>query len=287
VQTESPNPTNTSVLPTVTPKAINTVLTLGYYTGAQESYDALVAYAPFLNIVSSDVFSVEMDGTLTGGDDFEIAAFNRKHNIQTFACVSNYNNDPNISDFDPHLAQAALVSHPNVVKAEIMKLLHSGDFAGVNIDFESLAFSEDIEDDRAAFTAFIHDLSMQLHRDGYRLIVSVPGKTEDDVEDTWSYPFDLAALGQDADYLQLMTYDQHGPWGEPGSVAGANWVEECLAYTTSLVDPAKLLIGLPAYGYDWDLNASDPESEVYSAESFSWKDVPGLMGKTRCGAALG
>lgn len=279
-RTEQPIPTVTKTLPTVKPEALNTHITLGYYTGKQESYDAVRAHAPYLNVVSSDVFSIQMDGTLVGGDDFDIADFNREHNIQTFACVSNYNNEPDVNDFDPQLAQAALVTHPQKVIAAIIDLLHTNDFTGVNIDFESLAFSEDIENDRAAFSSFIHSLSARLHDERYQLIVSVPGKTEDDPENTWSYPFDLAALGQDVDYLQLMTYDQHGPWGEPGSVAGADWVEDCLVYTTATVDPAKLLIGLPAYEYDWDLNASDPENETYSAESFYWIDVPGLMEKT-------
>lgn len=272
-------PTVTKALQTVTPEVFNTVLTLGYYTGRQESYDALLAHAPYLKIVSVDVFSIQMDGTLAGGDDFDISAFNSKHGIQTFACVTNYNNLEEVNDFDPALAQAALVAHRQKVISEIMDLVHTNDYAGVNIDFENLAFSEAIEEDRAAFTAFIHDLAGQLHTEGYRLIISVPGKTEDDPENSWSYPFDLAALGQDADYLQLMTYDQHGPWGEPGPVAGADWVEDCLVYTTAIVDPAKLLIGLPAYGYDWDLSASDPQNETYSAESFYWIDIPALLEK--------
>lgn len=276
---EQPIPTFTKILPTITPETLNTDKTLGYYTGKQESYDAVLAHAPYLKIISVDVFSVQMDGSLVGGDDFDIAAFNRNHDIQTFACVTNYNNEPDVNDFDPALAQAALVNHPQKVIAGIIDLLHTNDFTGVNIDFESLAFSEDIEEDRAAFTAFIYDLAGQLHTEGYRLIISVPGKTDDDPENTWSYPFDLAALGQDADYLQLMTYDQHGPWGEPGPVAGADWVEDCLVYTTSLVDPAKLLIGLPSYGYNWNLSASDPQNKTYSAESFYWIDIPVLLEK--------
>jgi spore germination protein YaaH len=71
-----------------------------------------------------------------------------------------------------------------------------------------------------------------------------------------------------------MTYDEHGPWGEPGPVSGVDWVEACLCFSTGLVDPSRLLIGLPAYGYDWDLTASDPENGIYSAEYVSWRDFP-------------
>ncbi|MCX6100446.1 MAG: glycosyl hydrolase family 18 protein, partial [Candidatus Bipolaricaulota bacterium] len=75
-------------------------------------------------------------------------------------------------------------------------------------------------------------------------------------------------------------YDEHGPWSEPGPVSGLDWVENCVAYAVSLVEPQKLLIGLPAYGYDWDLTDSDPASWTYSAASFSWTAVPDLLARS-------
>jgi spore germination protein YaaH len=208
-----------------------------------------------------------------------VAAVDRGLGIQTYACINNWNNDPAVNDFDPALAEAAILTHKDAVIKQLVDLAQSGGFEGINIDFESIAYGEDIEAARAEFTAFINQLAAALHAEGKKLIISVPGKTADTIEDTWSYPFDLAALGQDADYLQLMTYDQHGPWGEPGPVSGADWVEEVVVYTSSIVDPSKLLIGLPAYGYDWDLSAPNPDGESFAAGSFSWTDVPALLDK--------
>jgi spore germination protein YaaH len=227
--------------------------------------------------VSADVYAVQFDGTITGGDDFGVVAFCKARGIEVYACVSNYNTDPNVDDFDAELAHAAIVTHRGAVIARLVALATSGGYDGVNIDFENLAFSRDIEDDRAAFAAFIHELAARLHALGLKLAISMPGKTEDSIDDDWSYPFDYAALAEDADLLQLMTYDQHGPWSEPGPVSGADWVEDCVAYAVSVVDPAKLLIGLPAYGYDWDLTDSDPESWTYSATSFSWSGIAALL----------
>jgi spore germination protein YaaH len=246
---------------------------LGYYTGDAQSFEAVQDFAEYLTIVSADVYAVEFDGTITGGDDFGVAAFCKAHGIEVYACVSNYNDDPDVDGFDAELARAAIVTHRDKVIARLVALAVGGGYDGVNIDFENLAFSGDIDDDRAAFTAFIHELATQLHALGLKLAISVPGKTEDSIDDDWSYPFDVAALGEDADLLQLMTYDQHGPWSEPGPVSGADWVEDCVAYAVSLVDPAKLLVGLPAYGYDWDLTDSDPASWTYSATSFSWGGI--------------
>ena len=254
-------------------------ISLGYYTGDERSFEAVEAFADYLTIVSADVYAVEFDGTITGGDDFGVGAFCKAHGIEVYACVSNYRSDADVEGFDAALGHAAIVSHRDAVIARLVALAASGGYNGINIDFENLAYSSDIEDDRAAFTAFIHELAARLHALGLKLAISVPGKVGDSIDDDWSYPFDLNALGQDADLLQLMTYDQHGPWSEPGPVSGADRVKACVAYAVSVVDPAKLLIGLPAYGYDWDLTASDPASWTYSATSFPWTDVSDLLAK--------
>jgi spore germination protein YaaH len=149
---------------------------------------------------------------------------------------------------------------------------------GINIDLEDIAYSDDIEADRAAFTDFIQELADSLHAMDRQLIISVPAKSEESSDDDWAYPYDLAALGQAADYLQLMTYDENGPWGDPGPVAGLDWVTKSVAYTAGLVDPAKLLLGLPAYAYDWDLTdykkgEDDAVSDLY------WTNLPDILAK--------
>lgn len=270
-------PVNQTVLtPT---KATPRILTLGYYTGQQNSYDAVAAFASQLSIVSVDVFGVQMDGSIAGGDELGLAAYARTQSIRTYACIGNYNSDPAINDFDPALAHAVVGPYKAVLIEGLVNLAREGGYEGINIDFENLAYSENIIEDRTAFSTFIQELADALHANGFKLMVSVPGKTEDAIENTWAYPFDLASLGRNADYLQLMTYDQHGTWSEPGPISGADWVEECLNYTSSIVEPGKLFIGLPAYGYDWDLSASDPAQGVYSALSFSWMDIPALLAK--------
>jgi spore germination protein YaaH len=242
-------------------------ISLGYYTGTQGSYLAIQSFKAYINTASADVYTVVADGSISGSDTLGAVAYDSAQGIHTYACVSNYGT----SDFDPALAHAAMVTNRTATIASALRLMHGGGFDGVNIDFENLAYSGSITDDRAAYSSFVHDLAAQLHADGFRLMLSVPGKTEDSPDDTWSYPYDLAALGQDADYLQLMTYDEHGPgWSGPGPVSGFDWVASCVAYAGSLVDPSKLLIGLPAYGYDWDLTAG-------TGTDLSWTAVPALL----------
>ncbi len=252
---------------------------LAYYTGDEDSYTALQDAALFINTVSADIYVIQPDGSIGGADERRIVDWSNAHTIETYACISNYNGDPGVNDFDAELAHTAITGNREKVIEELMEMAKAGGYAGINIDFENLAYSANIEDDRAAFTLFIEELAENLHAKSLKLIVSVPGKTNDSRDNTWAYPFDMLALGEAADQLQLMTYDQHGPWGEPGAVAGADWVEACLQYAVSQVDPEKLLIGLPAYGYDWDLTASNISQNMYTAGDVSWKDFPALLEK--------
>jgi spore germination protein len=279
-------PVNASTVFTLTVGSGNTVakatipvtilLCLGYYTGLQDSYQAASDFAPYLRMVSSDVFTVQLDGSIAGSDDLNILALDQSQDIETYACVNNYNNA--INDFDASLAHAAMVTNQGVLISNLVTLANIGNFDGVNIDFENLAYSADAATDRAAYSAFIHALAAALHEQQLKLIISVPAKTSDSQSDTWSYPFDYEALGTDVDLVQLMTYDEYGPdWSAPGPVSGLDWMDACLQYATTQVAPSKLLIGLPAYGEDWDLTASNPGQGTYSGSSIFWKEMPGLL----------
>ena len=263
---------------TFTPEPENP-LVLAYYTGSEAAYQSAIAYKAYLDLISVDVFGLQMDGTVIGSDSFNIASQADTQNIRYFACISNWNSDPAVNDFDPELARAAIYTHKDKVIDQLVALAQTTGYTGINIDFENLAYSEDIEVSRADFTQFIHELAVRLHDNDKKLIISVPAKTGDDRGNTWSYPFDLAALEREADYLQMMTYDQHGAWSDPGSISGADWVEECVQYTASIVEARKLLIGLPAYGYDWDITAPVLENGNRPTTSFSWKDSASLLEK--------
>ncbi|NMC47802.1 MAG: hypothetical protein GYA52_13325 [Chloroflexi bacterium] len=268
-----------SGLPAEDGKESSSLIALAYYTGDRASYDSFAMFSDHIHYLAVDVFGVQMDGSISGADDLDVVSLAHSRAVQVFACVSNYNNDAAVEDFDPALAQAAILTHRSRVIENMVALAEQGGFDGVNVDFEGLAYSSDIDDDRAAFTAFIRELAQALHARGLQLIVSVPAATSSSPENTWAYPFDLAALGQAADLIQLMTYDQHGSWSAPGAVAGVDWVGESLRYALSQVAADKLLIGLPAYGYDWDLSASNVAEGSFAAADISWNEVPALLDK--------
>jgi spore germination protein len=261
--------------PSATPTSSDKIA-LGYYAGDGAAvFASVTSFSSYINAVSAARFEINTAGEVTGTlPNTELIPFDKAHNIHTYAGV--YDSAGN--GFDGKLAHTALVTNKDKMIANLVKLAKTGGYEGLNLDFEALEMA-----DRDAYTAFVTELATQLHAEGLTLILSVPAKAADDKSDDWSYPFDYPAIGKVADLLQLMTYDQNGPdWSDPGPVAGADWVESCLKYAVSTVPSSKLLLGLPGYGYDWDLTAHKktgtyPASFVAWTKFSEWLKVPGAV----------
>jgi spore germination protein len=273
--TAAPSITPTALpIATQTPTAtVDKTMRLGYYTPDQYSLEALSSYAPWLTAVSVDIYGVDSDGQIIGSDEFGVVDLAHRLNLEAYLCISNYNSSETVADFDPALARAAIIDHRDSLIPALVNLAVEKGYEGINIDFESLAMTGDLEADRAALSDFIRLLALQAHQAHLKLIISTPAKTGDDPSDDWSYPFDLAELGKQVDYIQYMTYDEHGPWGDPGPVSGYDWVKDSVTFAAGQTDPSKILIGLPAYGYDWVVDENGAPSTDIPAGSFGWNRV--------------
>ena len=238
---------------------------MAYYesSGSQES---LLSFYLDINQLPTDAFSVNAKGKISGSAPKTALEFARSKGMQTFATVSNFGK----GDFDPKIAHS-IITHPAIAQRTIVNLLDlvkDSGYSGINIDFESVPLH-----DRVAFTSFIHDVAGKMHAAGYLIVVSVPAELKDDPNDSWAGAFDFKSLGQDADILQLMTYDEHGPWGEPGPVAGLDWVEPCARFAASVVKSSKVSLGIQAYGYDWDTTHR-------KGVQVHWNQIPSLIAST-------
>ena len=130
----------------------------------------------------------------------------------------------------------------------------SGDFAGLDIDYEQFAFADDRSTwitTRPSWVAFIEELAERLHADGRTLTVSIPpvydtGRTAD--SGYWVY--DYAAIAPLVDRIRVMAYDYST--ASAGPIAPLDWVQQAIDGTVAASgDPAKLVLGIPAYGYNW------------------------------------
>ncbi|GAC1428805.1 MAG: hypothetical protein NVSMB68_00880 [Thermoanaerobaculia bacterium] len=136
--------------------------------------------------------------------------------------------------------------------AEILRqLVLTKVYDGIDIDYERLPLSA-----RANFTAFVQLLASKLHADGKKLSVTLYSKTSDSA--TWEGPGgeDYAAIGAVADWVKLMIYDYSYDGSAPGPLTPLTWLDQVLAYAQSQIPVAKIMAGLPWYGYDWQGTAA-------------------------------
>jgi len=141
----------------------------------------------------------------------------------------------------------------------LFALISQYGFDGVNLDFERLRRT-----DKKLYTDFVRELSERAHRQGLLVIVDVLGDAR---VQPYSLNFDYPGLAAVSDYLGIMTYDQYKPSeAAPGPVAGLRWVEDTIRLAVNEGVPArKILLGVPAYGYDWTVGQPGARALSYDA----------------------
>jgi len=134
------------------------------------------------------------------------------------------------------------------------------DIDGINVDFENMR-QEDID----MYSRFIIELTPRLKEIGAVTSVDV---TAPDGGETWSLCFDRNVIGDAADYIVFMAYDQYGVSSKkPGTTAGYNWVKLSLNkfLQTEEIDPDKIILAVPFYTRVW---TTDSDGEISSNTVF-------------------
>jgi spore germination protein len=188
-----------------------------------------------------------------------------KHNVETWYTTGNYSVE--LGHHDPERIQKFL--YDSALRAQHIKMLI--DFAkkdnikGIQIDYENI-----MAKDKQPFTTFMNELGKACKDNGLYLGIALPPKT--DSEGTWDDPQsrDYAAIGKVADQFAPMTYDLHWSTSTAGAVTSPEWAEMVIKYAASVMEPGRLEVGYPAYGYDWVGN---------KGESINWARFQELMTK--------
>ncbi len=115
---------------------------------------------------------------------------------------------------------------------------------GITVDFEALP-----PEAYGNLGLFLHQLSAAFSPRGWIVVMATPFGN-----DKW--PF--AEYARYVDYTLLMAYDEHLTPHAPGSIAGQLWYETTLDKRMKVLDPARTIIALGNYAYDW--NGDDVDS---------------------------
>jgi len=134
--------------------------------------------------------------------------------------------------------------------------------SGVVIDFELLPASS-----RNNLTAFVNQLRSTLPRSETIGVAVMPKASSPGP--SYAQVFDYAALGQAADFIQLMTYDRHSDSSGPGPISPNNWVAQVAQYAATVIPAKKILLGVPGYGYDWTSGGSTASIDATHALSLA------------------
>src|SRR5690606_34617923 len=106
---------------------------------------------------------------------------------------------------------------------------------------------------RPAWVAFVEELAAALHADGRTLTITIPPVYDDGrTDDSGYWVYDHAAIAAHADASRVMGYDYSV--AEPGPIAPLDWVRTLVEGVSATVPEEyhhKLVLGVPAYGYNW------------------------------------
>ena len=136
---------------------------------------------------------------------------------------------------------------------------------GINIDFENMK-----QEDKDMYSRFIIELTPRLKDMG--LVVSVD-VTAPDGSETWSMCFDRNVIGDVADYIIFMAYDQYGTSSnKSGTTAGYDWVNVSLNkfLKTEEIKSDKIILAIPLYTRLW---TEDSSGKIVKQTTVSLKNM--------------
>lgn len=233
---------------------------VGYYTvnypGDRSSYDVVHAYSDSLTAIAPFSFAVDGSGNVQGDHSTEAMTLATSKGLANLALIHNLTG----RSFDKGQISAMLNSRAARQRAvsDILDVVKTHGYSGVNIDFENVPPA-----DRAELTQFMKELRAALAPSGYRVTMSVPAKHKDAPTSAWVGAFDYYELGRVCDQVMIMTYDEHTSGTGPGPIASLPWVEKVIKYAATQMPKRKILLGVAAYGYDWNTSTNRARAVTY------------------------
>lgn len=132
--------------------------------------------------------------------------------------------------------------------SQILETVRARGYAGVDIDFEYI-----LPENRTQYAEFVGKVRQTMNENGYRVSVAVAPKVSDEQKGLLVEGVDYTLLGENADAVFLMTYEWGYTYGPPMAVAPLDKVREVVEYAVTKIPAEKLILGIPNYGYDWQL----------------------------------
>jgi spore germination protein len=227
-------------------------VTIGFvpYWDQELAFEEVDRYADQLSTVSPWWFAPTADGRVVqqheGYTDVDLAVVRdlQRRGKRVMPSVANHRDGS--WDFE---VVSELLSDRETVDAHVAaltELVVDGGFDGIQFDYENLE-----QEDAVPYADLVRRTVDAFHDHDKVVAVAVHARQGPEDMGGWGAGHDHERLGRYADELHLMAYDYHSNTSDPGPSAPVWWVEEALAYTTSVVPSEKVILGVGVYGYDW------------------------------------
>lgn len=217
-----------------------------YFTDSAAARQSLYAYWAYVDVFAPQSYALDNDGTLTGKIDPKVLAFAHRVGLRIMPLVTN-------GKFSQSSAHAFL-DDPAAQDRAIASLVaeaKANRFWGWQLDFEQMDASY-----RDRYSAFVQRFSQQLRAAGLEASVAVVAQISENPADytnnLWQKligVYDYRSLGQDADFVSIMSYDDPE---STGPVTRYAWLDDVLQYSMTKIPKDKISLGIGLYYWQWN-----------------------------------
>ena len=202
---------------------------------------------PYLSYMTPFTYGISQSGGLLPLNDDALLAAAARYQVAPLMHLSTLTEAGNFSNERSSL----LLNSPDLQERliqDVIDTMQEKNFYGLDVDFEFVFPQE-----RTLYADFIGKLRERLNPLGYPVIVALAPKTRGNQPGLLYEAHDYALLGEAANAVLLMTYEWGYTYGPPMAVAPIPQVRAVLNYAVTVIDPSKIFLGVPLYGYDWPL----------------------------------